>query len=66
MLVPVQIFSGWVLTLLFACAIASLFTALGVNSPNRQQTDQINNAQQVCHLVCKTPLAPLCGTLDAC
>ena len=39
-------------TILFACAICSLFVALGVNSPNRQSIDQINAAQTVsgpCH-----------------
>ena len=35
------------ITILFACALCSLFVALGVNSPNRQSIDQINNAQQV-------------------
>ena len=34
-------------TILFACAICSLFVALGVNSPNRQSIDQINAAQAV-------------------
>jgi hypothetical protein len=42
-----QIFTGWVLTLLLACAICSLFVALGVNSPNRQSIDQIIDAQEV-------------------
>lgn len=41
-----KIFTGWVLTLLFACAICSLFVALGVNSPNRQSIDQIIDAQE--------------------
>jgi hypothetical protein len=46
-LVPLQIFTGWVVTILFACAICSLFVALGVNSPNRHSIDQINDAQEV-------------------
>ena len=44
---PLQIFSGWVITILFACGICSLFVALGVNSPSRYSIDQINDAQQV-------------------
>jgi sodium-dependent phosphate transporter len=41
-----RIFTGWVVTILFACAICSLFVALGVNSPNRHSIDQINDAQE--------------------
>lgn len=44
---PLQIFSGWVITILFACGICSLFVALGVNSPSRYSIDQINDAQSV-------------------
>ena len=53
-----QIFTGWVLTLLFACAISSLFVALGVNSPSRYSIDQIIDAQNV-----RLPL--LCTNLPA-
>ena len=42
-----QIFTGWVVTILFACALCSLFVALGVNSPSRYSIDQIIDAQQV-------------------
>jgi hypothetical protein len=42
-----QIFTGWVITLLFACGLCALFVALGVNSPNRQSIDQIISAQEV-------------------
>jgi hypothetical protein len=44
---PAQIFTGWVVTILFACALCSLFVALGVNSPSRYSIDQIIDAQQV-------------------
>ena len=54
-----QIFTGWVLTLLFACAICSLFVALGVNSPNRQSIDQIIDAQEVRSQLIH--LRPACG-----
>ena len=49
MLLPshLQIFSGWVVTILFACGICSLFVALGVNSPNRRQVDDVIAAQTV-------------------
>ena len=43
----VQIFTGWVITILFACGICSLFVALGVNSPSRYSIDQIIDAQNV-------------------
>ena len=46
-LLHVQIFTGWVVTILFACALCSLFVALGVNSPSRYSIDQIIDAQQV-------------------
>ena len=42
-----QIFTGWVITILFACGICALLVALGVNSPNRQSIDQIIDAQEV-------------------
>jgi hypothetical protein len=42
-----QIFTGWVITIAVACAIGSLLTALGVNSPNRQSIDQIIGANEV-------------------
>jgi sodium-dependent phosphate transporter len=41
-----KIFTGWVLTLLFACGIAALLTALGVNSPNRDSLDDVLYARQ--------------------
>ena len=42
-----QIFTGWVITIGMACALGALFTALGVNSPNRQSIDQIIGANEV-------------------
>ena len=42
-----QIFTGWVITILFACGVCSLLVALGVNSPSRYQSDQINYMQNV-------------------
>jgi sodium-dependent phosphate transporter len=44
--VVLRIFTGWVVTIGLACAIGSLFTALGVNSPNRQSIDQIIGANE--------------------
>lgn len=46
-----QIFAGWVITIVFACGICALFVALGVNSPNRRQTDDVITAQNVSHSV---------------
>jgi hypothetical protein len=58
-----QIFSGWVLTILFACAICSLFVALGVNSPSRYSIDQIIDAQNVRQLLLFNPHATAAGHL---
>jgi sodium-dependent phosphate transporter len=70
-----RIFSGWVITILFACGICSLFVALGVNSPSRYSVDQIIDAQQqllnvtgnnmLDQMYTATPLDQNTDTLDA-
>jgi sodium-dependent phosphate transporter len=44
--VVLKIFSGWVATLFIACGLAAMFTALGVNSPERRAVDSIQTAAQ--------------------
>jgi len=44
--VVLKIFLGWVATLFIACGLAAMFTALGVNSPERRAVDSIQTAAQ--------------------